>query len=364
MTSQYVLILFWVGLIALISPGRNNRYEMICGEEKYRFSWLYAFIAFFPVIWMAGTRRYIADTSYYITSYLNMPSSLSDIPEYLLHNTKDKGFSALSIMIKSLVGQDFVPYLMILAIFQGISLVTFFRKYSDDLVFSLFLFVASSDYFAWMFNGLRQFLAVTVILFAVPWMLNKKYVPAFLTVLLASTFHQSALLMIPIIIIAQGKAWNKRTLIFIAGILLAITSLSTFTNVLDDALTNTQYVNVVTDYTTSGDDGTNPLRVLLYSIPAILSFFGRNKIKQEGILINFCTNMCIISSGLYLLSMVTSGIFLGRLPIYCSLFGYILLPWELENMFTYESSKILKTFAVLGYLVFYFLQMRYVYGVI
>lgn len=42
----------------------------------------------------------------------------------------------------------------------------------------------------------------------------------------------------------------------------------------------------------------------------------------------------IISTALYAISMVTSGIFIGRLPIYCSLYANgILLPWELNHLF-------------------------------
>ena len=161
--------------------------------------------------------------------------------------------------------------------------------------------------------------------------------------------------MIPFVIIAQGEAWNKKTLLFIVATLLAVVFVDQFTNILDDTLSGTQYVNVVSDYTSWNDDGTNPLRVAVYSIPAILSLLGKKRIQAEhNLVINLCTNMSIISMGLYLISMVTSGIFIGRLPIYCSLFGYILLPWEIKKMFTWESRRIAYIGLVGAYLVFYY----------
>ena len=171
--------------------------------------------------------------------------------------------------------------------------------------------------------------------------------------------------MIPIIFIVQGKAWNKRTMVFIVGIIVILLFIGEFTSWLDTALSDTQYKNVVKDYTAWEDDGTNPLRVLVYSIPAIISFGARKIIRQsEDKVINIATNMSIISAGIYVVSMFTSGIFIGRLPIYCSLFSYLLLPWELKNVFK-ETMRQHITFAMIVlYLVFYFYQMHIVYSFI
>ena len=107
-----------------------------------------------------------------------------------------------------------------------------------------------------------------------------------------------------------------------------------------------------------GDDGTNVFRVLVYSVPTILSLIGLKYIHYENDpVINFCANMSIVSTGLYIISMFTSGIFIGRLPIYASLYNYILLPWEIDHMFTKKSSKIMGLFMVVAYLAFYWYQV-------
>ena len=73
--------------------------------------------------------------------------------------------------------------------------------------------------------------------------------------------------------------------------------------------------------------------------------------------------MSIISTSLYLFSMVTSGIFIGRLPIYFSLYSNgILLPWELDNLFTENSKQIVWLFMIIGYLGFYYYQMHMAWG--
>lgn len=359
MQRQAILLLIWIGFMAVMSMiGNFKQEEVVCGQKVLRTKALFAFIVFAPIIWMAANRGWFADTTLYILNYLNMPDSLSQLPTYFATLTKDKGFYVLSFFLKLILGSGFKPYLFVLALFQGISVVYFFRKYSSDYIISIFLFVASTDYLSWMFNGLRQFMAVTIILFATSYMLEKKYFPVVCAILLASTMHKSALLMIPFVFIAQGEPWNKKTLILIFIVLLAVGFTGEFTTLLDDSLSKTQYVNVVSDYQSFNDDGTNPLRVLVYSLPALLSLFGLRYIKNaHNPLINFCVNMSIISMGLYVISMVTSGIFIGRLPIYCSLFGYILLPWEIDYIFNEKSAILIKIMMVLSYLAFYYYSL-------
>jgi hypothetical protein len=169
--------------------------------------------------------------------------------------------------------------------------------------------------------------------------------------------HQSALLMILLVLVSQGEAWNRKSLLFIAGTLVAVAYVDQFTDILDAMMQETQYSNMVSDWTSWGDDGTNIIRVAVYAVPTILSVIGYKQIKQANDpVINFCTNMSIVSTGLYILSVATSGIFIGRLPIYASLYNYILLPWQIKNIFTKQSARLVYILAVVGYIGFYIYQ--------
>ena len=138
-----------------------------------------------------------------------------------------------------------------------------------------------------------------------------------------------------------------------------------FTNILDYFLADTQYVNVVSDWKSWDDDGTSPIRILVYAIPTILSLFGIKYIKNEDDpVINMATNAGIISTALGIISMKTSGVFMGRLPIYVSLYSSgILLPWELNHMFTRNSARLIKIVAIIMYIAFFYYQMHFTWGV-
>ena len=360
MVNQYILIFVWLGFCAIIAEKSSViKTEVVCGGTVERFPWWFAFVAFVPVIWMAGHRGNVGDTGAYLSGFLNMPDSFAGIPAYAETQAKDPGFYVFSAILKQFIGNHSVRYFTVIAAIQGIILLTVYRKYSSAYIVSLFLFLASTDYISWMYNGIRQFMAVTIIFGGTSLMLRNKYVSLILVILLASLFHQSALIMIPIVLIAQGKAWNTRTLLFIAIIIIAVLFVGRFTSLLDAVLEETQYASVVSDYTSWNDDGTNPIRVLVYSLPAILAFLGRKRIMYEDDqLINLCTNFSLVTAGLYLVSMFTSGIFLGRLPIYTSLYSYILLPWEIENLFIRESKRLMYVAMIVGYLGFYYYQMH------
>ncbi len=355
--GKFIFILIWPFVVALLfkMTGEKKVPVRVLGNPVPRIGWQWVLILIIPLIIIAAQRGYFADTSTYIISFRNMPDSYSEIKSFMLTVQKDEFFSLVSVLIKIFISNNYEIYLGILAAFQILVLAKTYRKYSTDFFMSMFLFVASTDYLSWICNGLRQFTAVCIILLGFNFILTKKYLFALILVLFASFFHGSALLVIPFIFIVQGKAWNKKTLIFLFGVIVAVTFVDQFTNILDTVLSDTQYENVVSDWTQWDDDGTNFLRVLVYSTPAIISLFGKKTIDSSNdILINICTNMSIASAGIYVISMFTSGIFIGRLPIYFSLYSYILLPWEIENIFEKELSKIIKFIMYCAYTLFYF----------
>ena len=359
-TGKYIFTLIWPAVVALLynMTGAKKVPVRVLGKNEHRVGWGWALFLAIPLIIIAAQRGYFADTTAYIISFRNMPDSVSEISSYMQTVQKDELFSFVSLIIKVFITKNYEIYLGILATFQMLVLAKTFRKYSTDFFMSMFLFVASTDYLSWMFNGLRQFTAVCIILLAFNFILTKKYLFAIIVILFASFFHGSALLVIPFIFIVQGKAWNKKTLLFLFGVIVAVAFVDQFTNILDSALADTQYKNVVSDWTQGQDDGTNILRVLVYSVPAIISLYGKRTIdKSNNRLINICTNMSIASAGIYLVSMFTSGIYIGRLPIYFSLFSYILLPWVIYHIFSRDISKVIKIILYFCYIVFYIIQV-------
>lgn len=365
--TNYWLPLVWILISGVFSSLFLYRYETTSyGQEHKKWPISFVVLIIIPLIFWTAIRPNFIDTFSYRAVLNTMDTGLTGFSAYMLTVTKDKWFYAVLYILNWITGGNDVLAFALLAIFHFTILAYVFYEFSCDYWLSLFIFVASTEYFSWTWNGIRQFTAVVIILAGFKLILNKKYIPAIIVIIIAAQFHQSALLMIPVLFIVQGDAWNFRTIICIVGAIGVLLFVDRFTDFLQVALEDTQYTNVVNDYMSMNDNGTSPLRVLVYSIPTILSVIGRKHIKYANSnLLNVCVNASILSLVLYLVSMVTSGIFLGRLPIYVSLLSTsILLPWEINNLFTKKSSQIVKYVLILFYIIFYYYQCHVAWGVL
>lgn len=220
--TNYWWLLIWMftgGLFLKVFSSRKR--ELVGGQVETRWRMMPAVLMVVPYIIWAGYRgNNFGDTGAYRRMFSEAPNSLGQMSAYLNEVTKDKGFSAIVVLIKSVLGNSDAVFFLFLAAIQILCVALVFRKYSCDYWFSIFLFIASTDYLSWVHNGMRQFLAVTIIFAATGLILKKRYIPAILIILVAATIHGSALLMLPIIFIIQGKAWNKKTLLCVLALSL------------------------------------------------------------------------------------------------------------------------------------------------
>ncbi len=355
----YYFIFIWIALFAFFSQQIRVKYSVnINGEIVLRWRFIYAFLAFAPVIYLAAFTAPRSDTVLYLTIYQNLPESWESFKALVRDSESGIGFLFFEWIINRLSSGNEYAFRIAIAAVHCIPVLYVFRKYSDNYLISLYLFVASGCHIGWMMNGLRQFMAVSIIMAATPFLLKKKYVLTILFILLAATFHSSAILMLPVVFIVQGKAWNKKTLLFIAVAVIFMYAFSRYTWLLDSMLQNTEYEGIMENAAEMGDDGVNPIRVLVNSIPMLLALFGRKYIdKENDAVTNMCVNMSVITTGLYLIAMVTSGIMVGRLPIYTSLYSFILLPHIIKTIFKKSSAQIITILMI----AFYFLYYLYAY---
>lgn len=363
---NYWMLIIWpltVGLfLNVVIPKTLVTVE---GKSEYRWGKFSAFLLVLPYITWAGYRSWFGDTETYRNSFYLAADSLSSLPAYAAEQTKDTGYYVLSSLFKILISNSSVVFFLAIAAFQIFCIMKTYRKYSSDYWMSIFLFIVSTDYLSYMFNGMRQFIAVCGIFACLGWIVRKEYFKSIVVILLLSTIHQTALVMIPIIFIIQGRAFNKKTMFLIFLTLIVLVGVNEFTSFLENALKETQYSDIMTNEIMQNKTGTNILRVIVYSVPLLLSIVGKRYIDEANDpLINLCVNCSVITTALYVISAVTSGIYFGRLPIYTSLTGYILLPWLINHIFEKKSAVLVKIMMYGFYFLFFYYQMHFAWGVL
>ena len=126
--------------------------------------------------------------------------------------------------------------------------------------------------------------------------------------------HQSALIVVPIYFFVRGKALTKKVwLLLIVLLVLATTGL--LDSFLESSTQNTMYAKDLTYV--ENTEGASPIRFFVSLVPIVLVFIKRKELLTDDTpaIINISVNMSFVSSTLYLASVFTSGIFVGRLPI-------------------------------------------------
>lgn len=358
----YWFMFVWVIFFGILTQ-MTSRYELVGGETyEPRARLFMAILVFSLIIFFAGMRSSVADTSVYRETFKTYPL-LSDANSFLSdEGLKDKGFAYLGILVKTFISDNYTVWFTIIAVISGMSVALILYKYSCNFAVSAFLFMASCQ-FTWMFNGMRQFLVASIMFFCTDLILKKKFFIYALIVCILSTIHQSALILIPVYFIVTGEPWSKRTMLFVGCIILAIIFANTFTNIFNDVVENTNYSGAM-ETLKETDDGTNIVRVLVESVPTVIAFIYRDKISEKLTpIIKLSINMSLMSTGIYVISKIlSSGIMIGRLPIYFSLYNLILLPWLIKNIFSDREKDLVYFLMIVCYMVFFYYQMCITWG--
>lgn len=356
MEIETIHILLWLVPIGFISRDYSTqRYELTCGRWGWRSRPLFAFIVFLPIFIMTVYGRVRADTWAYLSGFAALRTDAAGALA-AIQTAKDPGFTVFGLIVKTIFGSNKTAYRFLIAVVHTVPLVLILRKYSENYVFSIFLFIALGYHLGWMMNGLRQFMAVSIIFAATPWLIKQETVKTIPIILLAATFHKTALIFLPIMFIVRGPVWEKKTIAFSIAIVAGMVFISRYASVFDSVADSLGYS--LTESKAGGDDGVNPLRVLVNAIPMLLSIVFRNDIRKDNNpLINMCVNMSVITSGVYLIGMITSGIMIGRLPIYTSLYDLILMPYLIRRFNSQKMSQIIFLGSIALYVVYCYIQV-------
>lgn len=362
----YNSMIVWIVVLGIwnkfVKQSQEKTQRFVQKQRDYKVPMYLAILTFGYIIFWVGMRSGVADTRAYISMFEGYPTSLATMLQYWdFSENKSPGFITFSILFKHFISTDYHVWLMTIAILSGIPIMLILRKRSKYFFYSSFLFMTGLIFF-WMLNGMRQFWAASIVFLFSDWIEKRKTIPFILVVLIAATIHFTVLVMIPMYFVATAKPFGKKVILFLILLLIAVIFLEPFVGAMEDVLEGTAYAGSTAQF--AEDDGVNPIRVLVMSVTPAIAFCGRKVLeKKADDFINICINMSVICAGIYFLGIFTSGILVGRLPIYFEIYNLILIPYLLKECFTRESSKIMFALCTIGFLGFYYLQMKNSYYV-
>lgn len=182
-----------LSLILLVLLFRVTLGFLRCSESvKYKVESLFCFISYFIMVLLAMFRSSDvgADTLSYIRDYQDM--SLMSYSDIINEYTGYEGYYLLSKLF-SMVGLPcyiwfgFVEFILVLAIAR------FINKFSRDRLYSIILFLATG-LFMFSLAGLKQTLAMSLILHAYVYFVDKKFARSALLIVYAYFVHPASLI--------------------------------------------------------------------------------------------------------------------------------------------------------------------------
>lgn len=344
-----LLPVYTVALILAACSHMFSQYDRSLERYRKKEHFCYVVMVIILIIF-AGMRTRYNDTRTYVETYELFPVYLDKIVWSLGDNP---GFVFVMGVLQKLGASSQTFLLFFSALTLGIYF-WFFKKYSNNILFTVFLFLVFAG-FTFTLAAIKQCMAVAFCLVAVDRALKKKWVPFVLWILLASTFHPYSLmyLVVPYLIC---KPWCKRTywtvLVFaLAGILLEI--------LLGTLLDITSMLGEEYDASSFVGEGVNPFRLIVVSVPLIISFLARNYIakmdeKQETAYFLF-VNLAILNAEIMFVALFGTANYFARLANYFAVFQALSIPWLLR-FFDKKSRSILTVIAVFSYLFFFYYE--------
>lgn len=348
----YYSMMIWIliaGFIATISPKIAYRYNTAESRTQVRLGFALFTMAYIVII--IGLRSGVGDTPAYIKMFNEASSqfSFSALDTY----EKDQGYFALSMLFKQFVSTDFHWWLLIIAAVSGFAVAYTLYKYSENFFFSMFLFIAMV-HFVWMLNGMRQFIVVSILFANTKLLIDRKFLKYLILVLLLSTIHVTALIMIPVYFIATAKPWGKIMWLSVAALLILGLSLDRIAAAWSFLLEDSAYEGYLTVAATSA--GSNVLRSAVAIAPPVLALICKKYTDQAGEnrVLNISIIMSVLSAVAYLCSSFSGGVLIGRLPIYFDMYNMLLLPWLVRNAFNKRSQPIVYLGLTVCYFIFFY----------
>lgn len=341
------MTILWINLAFVYVASLLSRYasrKSDLGPTYIRPSMMFGFLAICALVLVSGLRNNIGDTYFYMHSY-RTGSFFAEIANL----NGDFGFNLLQAFLYSISSN---PQLLIFtaALITNTLIVLVLYRYSRMIELAVFVYIASGMYTVSM-NGIRQYLAAAILFAATHFILNgdwKKYIAV---VLLAATIHKSALILIPIYFLVRREAWTGMTFLLLAAAVFLAVGFNQFSGMLFAAIENTQYGQ----YENFNEGGANLLRVVVNSVPVMIAFLGRHKLRELWPESDYIVNLALLGS-VFMIIATQNWIF-ARFNIYFGLYNVILVSWVVKLFVTKSRSFIYASMLICYVIYFYYEQV-------
>lgn len=323
------------------------------GDTKPRKAvYISSFIASVVLSYLAAGRTGIGDTTSYIRFFLRTPDSLSEFMSSFVRQG-EWGFNVFLFIVKLFVGDNPFAFLFICSIITLGGLNSFWKKESPYIELCMLVYIFGGSFVTGI-NGVRQAMVASVFIANYRLIRDKKYVPYIIMCLLLSTIHQSALVLLPMIIVLNFEPWKRGTWGLLTASIGMYVAYPLFASVVTQLLNGSDYDVYSNGILNSTNGGANILRVAVLLVPIILAYLFREELKEKYPDYGICLNGAILSFMFMFVASVRSWIF-ARFCIYFNPFSIVLLTQAIKC--SGKNRVMIYIVCVLAYAIFFYFEM-------
>ena len=288
-------------------------------KETSASGMFHLFLVICILIWFAGSRTRMNDTTTYINAFnLRVPDSLSGIRDTNWSLGSNPLFYIYQLLIKVFISQDSQVFILLSSIIIETLMVLFLYRYSWNFGGCIYVFIAFAVY-GFTLAAMKQTMATAIGIWAVAQIINKKNVRAFVLMAIAVLFHPYVIVLLIAIPLLNKGIWNRFIVIMLLctlGIGFIFSRFTTFMFRLAELIGQDYEENW-----DSASSGVGISRVLAYAIVPVLSLLYREKLEKKGMpFFNLCINMSIIAFCFSVISWFGGAVLFGRMPAYFGCF--------------------------------------------
>ncbi|MEX2461031.1 MAG: EpsG family protein [Paenibacillaceae bacterium] len=348
------MTILWINLAIVYSLSLLSRVLVIpktIGATLIKPNKAFVFIAVLSLVLISGLRKNIGDTFAYLLTYRLVPEYNWD---FILAQ-KEQGFIFLQLFLHKFSAN---PQILIftVALITNVIIGIILYQYSRFFELSLYVYITSGLYLVSM-NGIRQFLAGAILFAGTKYIMDGSWKKYMLVVFLATTVHQSALILIPIYFIVRREAWTKTTLFLLfLAVVLAI-GYNQFSGAFFEVIGDSTYGQ----YKDFQEGGANILRVMVQAAPLLPAYFGRKKLRELLPKSDYIVNLSLL--GLVFMIISTQNWIFARFIIYFGLYNLILISWVVP-LFAKQYQKLIYYVILVTYFIYFFYESVISLGII
>lgn len=303
----------------------------------------------FTLLFLVAALRIATGNDYY--TYI---SHFHDI-YYGIYTVTEEGFNYIAAFIYWFFNSE--CYLIVFALFAGLTVYLFLKgiyEQSSDFVLSLFLYMTLGLYFQ-CFNTVRYYFALSIVFVGMKYVVKRDYPKFILMILIAALFHKTALITIPLFIIAR-LPWKKWQVALVSMVCLVAPFFKN--QIITIILKLYPSYRYEEEYLAAGGlSVVNILRCLL--IFGICILFYKDAIKDNEtnrlyFYLNYGALICY--SCFYFIP------FVSRLGYYLNISNILLIPAIVCSIKDSNKKNIFKALVIIGGILYFAFFLREAYG--